>query len=136
MTRINAVPVEELTNAHLAVEHYELIRVYRLVRKAINRGEQPDDAKNPDTYRMGKGHVRFFYPRLRYIQRREIQLHVEMLFRGLSLSREEYDTSDIPSSWFQDWTPDEGAKEINRARLKQRIMEYERHMTRGYIMEK
>ena len=30
MTIINVVPVEELTNGHLAIEHYELVRVYRL----------------------------------------------------------------------------------------------------------
>ena len=38
MTRINVVPVEELTNKHLMAEYHEITRIFRLVREAQNRG--------------------------------------------------------------------------------------------------
>lgn len=136
MTRINVVPIEELNDAHLALEHYELVRVYRLVRLAIGRGETPDDWRNPSTYRMGAGHVRFFYPRLGFVQRREIQLHVEMLYRGLSLIREEQELHDIPAEWFGGYEPTEEAIAINRQRLQQRIDEFEMQAMRGYFTYK
>ncbi len=132
MTRINVVPVSELSDAHLELEHYELHRVYVLVRKAIIRGEQPDLTAVPE-YTMGKGHVRFFYPRIKYIKTRETELIIEMLFRGLSLIREEEDIPDIPSSWFSDYVPDTKAIQINRTRIATRKMEYERLFTKGYF---
>ncbi len=135
MTRINTVPVETLSNGHLATEHYELVRVYRLVRGAVERGERPDDPRNPDSYRTGAGHVRFFYPRLGYIKKREIELHLEMLFRGIPLVREEEDTSDIPPEWFGSYEPTEESKIINQARLDNRNTELEKKVMRGYFVE-
>lgn len=132
MTRINVVPPEELSNAHLEVEHYELHRLYVLVRKAIARGEEPDVTAVP-TYRMGTGHVRFFYPRLGFIKKRETKLIIEMLYRGLPLVRQEEVVTDIPSSWFYDYEPTEEAINVNRERLALRTMEYERNMLKGYF---
>ena len=131
MTRINVIPVEQLSNGFLSCEHYEIIRVYHCVEAAILRGETPDDWRNPPTYRMGAGHVRFFYPRLGYIRRREVEIQVEMLFRGIPLIREQYDTSAIPSLWFQDWEPDEEARIANRKRLAERDLALEKKVMRG-----
>lgn len=54
MTRINLIPVEELTNKHLIAEKHEITRVF-----ALAKNSKPN-VKIPDTYRMGKGHVTFF----------------------------------------------------------------------------
>ena len=135
MTSINVVPVEELTNGHLAIEHYELVRVYRLVRIAIERGEQPNDWRNVPTYRMGASHVRFFYPRLGYVRNREIDIHVEMLFRGIPLVREEEDLSDIPDIWFGSYEPDDAARLVNRQRIAERNLDMERKYMRGYFID-
>lgn len=55
MTRVNLIPVEELTNKHLIAEKHEITRVF-----ALAKNSKPN-VKIPNTYRMGKGHVTFFY---------------------------------------------------------------------------
>lgn len=123
MTRINCVPPEELTNPHLLAEYRELPRVFGLVRKAIERGETPGDPRNPATYRLGAGHVRFFYPRLGYLLRRQIDTIAEMRRRGYApnFTRPEDLVAGIPEAWCADWTPTEEALQANRARIAERL---------------
>lgn len=82
MTRINCIPPSKLTGPHLVAEYRELPRVFPLVRAAILRGDVPGDPRNPADYRLGAGHVRFFYPRLGYLAQRQAALVAEMLARG------------------------------------------------------
>lgn len=135
MTRINVIPVEQLSSPHLASEHYEIVRVYRLVRDAVDRGEKPDDWRNPDTYRMGAGHVRFFYPRLGFIRKREIDLLLEIMFRGIPPVRELDLGEGIPPEWFGEYEPDEAARITNRARLIERNLQTEKMVMKGYFLE-
>lgn len=55
MTRINCVPVEELTDKHLLAEYRELPRIFNLARAV-------EDA--PTEYVLGTGHMKFFYDKL------------------------------------------------------------------------
>lgn len=119
MTRINCVPVEELTGKHLVAEYRELPRVYALAVDAYERGETPYD--HPDTYRMGAGHVKFFYSRLGYVAKRHRQLIAEMKRRGYSPSYDKVLLPDVPSSWARNWTPTPEAIAINRARIAERL---------------
>ena len=77
MTRINCVPVQELTDAHLGAEYRELPRIFALARAAYLRGELPTDPRNPTEYTLGKGHVRFFYARLGWLRKRFLELVAE-----------------------------------------------------------
>jgi deoxyribonuclease (pyrimidine dimer) len=121
MTRINVVPVSELSRQHLVAEYRELPRLFALVGKAIDRGETPRDPRNPDAYTLGKGHVRFFYSRMRYILNRNAELFDEMIFRG-------YNPKYAPvvalepkfRNWMGDYLPTEEALAINRARILER----------------
>ncbi len=123
MTRINCVPVSELTSKHLVAEYRELPRVFGLVRECQNRGVIPSTltAKQPPSYVMGEGHVIFFYTRLGYIERRYIQLVKEMKSRGYIVNYPEPNLQGIGECWCGDWEPDEAAMKINRARIKERI---------------
>lgn len=121
MTRINCVPVAELTDAHLGAEYRELPRVIGLVRAAIERGESPGDRRNPQSYVLGPGHVRFFYARLAWVKERYEQIVDECdrrgrraRFRALPFG------SDIPVQWWGMWTPDAAALALNRARIAER----------------
>ncbi len=58
---------------------------------------------------------------------------IEMLFRGLTLIREEENVSDIPLEWFGDYAPTTEALAINRTRIATRTMEYERVNMKGYF---
>ncbi|ERI13220.1 endonuclease [Ochrobactrum sp. EGD-AQ16] len=123
MTRINCVDPSELTGPHLVAEYRELPRVFALVRSAIERGEAPTDARNPSVYTLGKGHVRFFYPRLGYLAKRQAAIIDEMLARGYSPQFTNIDQllDGFPDVWCNDWEPTEDAVAINRARISERL---------------
>lgn len=125
MTRINCIPPEELSDRHLVAEYRELPRVFGLVMKAIQRGERPDDPRNPTEYTLGKGHVRFFYPRLAYCVRRFQALAQEMVRRGM---KPQYSGVKVRWEFFDhqfmgEWTPTPAAQALNRQRIveKQRV---------------
>jgi hypothetical protein len=123
VTRINCVPPIELSTAHLVAEYRELPRIFGLVRAAIERGEKPDDPRNPIEYRLGTGHVRFFYPRLGYLAKRQAELIEEMLRRGYSPSFTDPTSllRGIPREWRGDWVPSKDAISINRTRISERL---------------
>jgi deoxyribonuclease (pyrimidine dimer) len=120
MTRINCLPVNRLRDDHLGAEYNELPRAVTLAREALARGERPDDPRNPDRYTLGEGHVRFFYPRMGYLQRRWGQIVAECLARGRVVNYPELDISGFPPEWCQDWDPDARAFLINLARILER----------------
>jgi len=127
MTRINCIPVEELSRQHLVAEYRELPRVFALARKAALRGFKAEDG--PEEYTLGKGHVLFFYTRLRYLALRQQQLVDEMLRRGYQPNFtdslfENY--ADIPAYMWQDWTPTESALRLNRQRIAERLAQQEK----------
>ena len=98
MTRINCIPVEELHDKHLLAEYRELPRVFSLAR---------GDADIPDTYRMGKGHVTFFY------DKRKRGWKPKHCTTGLVFL--------APAELYKDWTPTEEAMKINRERIAERL---------------
>lgn len=117
MTRINCIDVKRLSGKHLVAEYRELPRVFGLVRRAQQRGEQPDRS---GTYTMGKGHVRFFYARLRWLVKRHDELVREMRRRGYQPRYTEPQTDGIGVEWFGSWTPMAADKLTNMARLRER----------------
>ncbi len=128
MTRINCIPPQELTGPHLVAEYRELPRIFTLVRAAIARGELPGDPRNPAEYRLGSGHVRFFYPRLGYLARRQAELVAEMLARGYApgFTRTEHLLDGFPPEWCCDWQPTSDAMALNRARIAERLVDARR----------
>ena len=119
MTRINCIPVKRLSSKHLVAEYRELPRVFGLVRRAQRRGETPSIGM-ADRYTMGKGHVRFFYARLRWLVRRYDELVREMRRRGYQPRYAEPRTDDIAVTWFGDWSPTPADIETNMVRLRER----------------
>lgn len=126
MTRINCIPVTELTDKHLLAEYRELPRVFALARPC-------EDA--PKEYTMGAGHVKFFYNKLAYLYSRQISIHAELQKRGFKLT---YSPYTLFEKWFPvykntglwrnwDFSHEEYAKAtaINRERIQQRLKEKE-----------
>jgi deoxyribonuclease (pyrimidine dimer) len=123
MTRINVVPVSELSRLHLVAEYRELPRVFGLVEKAIEKGLRPDEATIPLEYLMGKGHVKFFYNKLAFLAFRHEAIVEEMIARGLkpTFTTSLFYSEGIKSlGWWQDWTPTPEALAINRERIKEK----------------
>lgn len=124
MTRINCIPVEQLTDNFLMAEYFELPRLYPLIAKAIFR----KDTNIPETYRMGSGHMRFFYNKLKWLRKRHKELEEEGLARYLTLQVDpDVDPAYlcewaflVPPEYNQDWEPKKRDLEINRNRLEYR----------------
>lgn len=123
MTRINCVPVEELTDKHLGAEYRELPRLFNQIRKAIERGESPDDPRNPTEYKLGKGHTRFFYNKVHWLCQRYSELVAECKKRGriVNYPLPPYFIFMVPEIWWNDWKPTPEALELNRQRIKERL---------------
>lgn len=115
MTRINVVPVEELCNVHLFAEHRELTRI----PNTIVNGKAILDGKYPKEYTLGTGHVKFFYPRLKYLHKRYQMLHNELCNRGYRVTY--IWPENVPERLYNDYEPTEEALTINRERIKERI---------------
>lgn len=129
MTRINVVPVQELTSKHLVAEYREIVRVFALVRKAQSTGLTISNfhkmRKVPPDYTLGTGHVTFFYNKLGYVLKRYHSLIEEMRNREYNpnpISDSELQLN-INSSWFGDYIPTRNAIEINRQRIQLRLQE-------------
>jgi len=120
VTRINCIPVEELTDKHLGAEYRELPRVFALVRDAAAKGKRPWDFPILH-YTLGTGHVQFFYTRLSYLIDRYAELVAECRKRGRVVNFPDLPTHGLPDEWFGSWTPDETAQAVNRARIAQRL---------------
>jgi hypothetical protein len=113
MTRINCVPVEELSLQHALAEYREMPRIRHL---------EPDRHKGklPATYRMGKGHQIFFLGKGLYLMRRHRELIAYLTAQGYRLTLPALDLAHWPDWAMQDWVPDEGAMMINRQRIRER----------------
>lgn len=122
MTRINVVPVGELSNNFLMAEYREITRVYRHVRKQQLSGKTP---KIPDTYRLGTGHVTFFYDKLLFINKRYQELIKELYSRDYRINPISINvlTLDLDTKWFNDYTPTTEAIATNQERLDIRSAE-------------
>ena len=116
MTRINLVPPSELCDQHLLAEHRELTRIPNAIaRGKFNLVGQPAD------YKLGEGHVKFFFNKLTFLKNRYDLLHQECKRRNFKVSYiwPENLTQD-PNLW-QDYLPTEEALSINRQRIKERM---------------
>ena len=122
MTRINCIPVEELHNAHLIAQYRELPRVFKLALNASLK----DFKQTINSYRLGAGHVTFFYDKLFYLAQRHEQLVAEMQKRGYATNITNIGVSwsnKINDNMWQDWTPTQEAIKINKQRIEQRLKE-------------
>lgn len=122
MTRINCIDPELLSDKHLGAEYRELPRVFGLVRAAVGRGERPNDRRNPVSYTLGTGHVRFFYSRLQYLVDRHAALVKECRKRSRVVNHPSVDEllQGIPLEWFGNWKPSMADEALNIKRINDR----------------
>lgn len=119
MTRINCIPVAELHDKHLLAEYRELPRIFGAARPLAKH-------ERVDTYRMGAGHVKFFYDKLLYLVKRQKELIDECIKRGYNITHTDVEHAAKRCPYpelFNDWKPDSEAQAINRNRINQRLKE-------------
>lgn len=116
MTRISAtIKPEELCDQMLIAEHREIVRIPNMIKsgKAIIKDI-------PQDFRLGSGHVKFFYNKLSYLQQRYVKLYFECCNRGFNVQDYSMSFCDVPFELWDDWKPNEA---IVRPMLVERINE-------------
>lgn len=123
MTRINCIPVQELTTKHLVAEYREITRLPNNLAKSLSRAKPFSMSEIPTQYTLGTGHVKYFYNKFRYLQKRFENLVEEMVRRGYNPKYRDSSIFKVEEKFYQDWTPDEEAMRKNRERIKERLHE-------------
>lgn len=119
MTRINLTPVETLMDQHLIAEYRELPRAFGAVRERLAKGKKFDDI--PKDFRLGTGHVRFFYDKIGFLFLRQNAIIEECLKRGIKIENTHVDVADIPLCFMNDFIPSEADIALSQSRLDERI---------------
>ncbi len=112
MTRINTIPAEKLADQHLIAEYRELPRIFPKARALKPFESVP-------TYRLGKGHVLFFYDKLQWLSDRHQQLVRECQNRGFRVTLT--DTLTPTQGLNNTWTPTGPDHALNLSRLRERL---------------
>ena len=109
MTRINVIPVCELSDQHLIAEYRELPRV---LKQTINVKDAPKE------YCLGKGHVKWAKCHELFLVKRQMDIIREMRFRNFHVS---YGQLFDLSRFDRDYMPTIDAIKVNRNRIKEKI---------------
>lgn len=113
MTRINTLDPYLLTDQHLMAEYRELPRIFGLAKRNYDSGKPLPII---DSYRMGKGHVLFFYGKLKYLKDRHRAIVQELKNRKYAIANET-DLMEIPG-YMNDWVPNNIEHRISLDRLR------------------
>lgn len=117
MTRINCgIPPKELTNKHLLAEHREIKRIPNAVKKG-----KVDLREIPSNFKLGKGHVKFFYDKLKYLHHRYRDIHDECLRRGFNVTCFEDAFRGLPDNLYNDYEPSKRDENIVRDRINDKL---------------
>ena len=121
MTRINVgIPPAELTDKHLLAEHREIKRI----PNCVNKGKYNMDGI-PDRFKLGKGHVKFFYNKLFYLFKRYIELYTECKNRGFNVQNYAKAWDHTPEELLNDYKPTERDRLIIQQRINEKLNKWE-----------
>ena len=97
-------------------EHREIKRI----PNCVNRGRYSLD-NQPDTFKLGTGHVKFFYDKLLYLKRRYDSLYDECKKRGFNVTNYSKAWRGTPEHLMNDYIPTERDRAIIKQRIDERI---------------
>jgi len=116
MTRINiGIPVVDLSRQHLLAEHRELKRIPNAVRKG-----RFSMVGQPKQFKLGPGHVKFFYDKLSYLQERYEQLYAECIRRKYDVTYYGNSFLGIDKKYFNNYQPTENDIKLIKERIDER----------------
>ena len=116
MTRINAgYPPKQLSRQHLIAEHREIVRIPNTIKSGKAKVRDI-----PDTFRLGSGHVKFFYDKLKFLHHRYLSIYEECKSRGYNITWFGDAFHDIPTELYNDYIPTEEAVSLITQRIKER----------------
>ncbi len=116
MTRINCgIKPEELNNKHLFAE----IREIKRIPNCIKKGRYNLDGI-PDKFKLGTGHVKFFYDKLLYLHTRYYFLVTEWEARGFKVSDYNEAFESLPKELYNHYFPTDRDRKILIKRLQEK----------------
>lgn len=148
MTRINLVPVKELTDQHLFAEFREIKMVPKSLGRSIKAatarvrvdvlketrtdlplhlptaGKEDLLRRIPKEFTLGKGHISFFYDKGAYLHERYWKLKAELRVRGVRFNEQSvFDPDGVMecNEFWNNWTPTPEALLIIRTRIAEKI---------------
>lgn len=123
MTRINVgVPPKNLCRQHLIAELREIVRIPNLVKTRINIKKQPiKSGEIPKEFKLGTGHVKFFYDKINYLKLRYERLYQEARSRGYNVQNMIDAFNNIPEEFMGDYFVTPEAQKLIEDRIKERL---------------
>src|SRR5690606_22400725 len=113
MTRINCgITPAELTREHLISEHREIKRI----PNCISKGKYSLKGQ-PSKFKLGTGHVKFFYDKLLYLKNRYEELYAECIRRNFNVTYYGDAWNDVPKELMNDYKPTDNDRSIVRDRI-------------------
>lgn len=113
MVRVNIINSRNLTDQHLVAEYLEIIMLVSYVKK------HPSLECIPEKYCLGRGHIKFFKNKLKYLKKRHEELKKEMKKRGFKARK--ILKIRLTKKYMQDYKPTKKDKEVIKKRLIQKI---------------
>lgn len=123
MTRINIVPVEELTDQHLMAEYREIFMIGSALQISL-KSKNWDPKRIPDKFTLNTGHVTFFYDKGQYLYKRYQQIQKELTKRNFNLDKSRlFKVTQFPTEYYNDWEPTKEDQAIVWQRIEERIQQ-------------
>ena len=97
MVRINLIEPGKLADQHLIAEYNEILMLLGYVKK------YPEPKDIPEEYTLGKGHIKFFKNKLRYLKNRHETVKKEMVKRGFETNKT-INLNEFDKILRNDWT--------------------------------
>ena len=117
MTRINVrISPTELTDKHLLAEHREIKRIPNCVAKG-----KYNMNGIPERFKLGTGHVKFFYNKLLHLRKRYIRLYEECIKRGFNVQNYIEAWNNVPEELMNDYKVKANDKRIIRERINEKL---------------
>jgi len=114
MVRVNLFSPEKLSDQHLIAEYDEILMLVAYLKK------YPFPENQPKNYCLGKGHMKFFAGKLKYLKKRHELIRVEMKNRGF-ITRKKILLSDFSRKTLGDWKPNKNDFAIIRKRISEKL---------------
>ncbi|HHX15327.1 MAG TPA: deoxyribonuclease [Fibrobacter sp.] len=117
MTRINVgVKPSELNGKMLIAEHREIKRIPNVVKSG-----RYSLAGQPKEFKLGAGHVKFFYDKLEFLRKRYESIYAECIGRGYQVTYFGDCFVDCPKELMNDYKPTKQDRELVLLRIAERM---------------